>query len=346
MIKKLLNILFLFLPVIGFNIVSGQSMHFSQYYNAPLLLNPANTALMPDNDFRLGANYRNQWAVIPVPYNTYSAFGDFKIGGHRHDRGHNNWLGIGGAIFNDVAGNGNLSLMEIQGDIAYHLHMGEHALLSLGFSAASVQRSVNYDKLTFDMQWDGEQFNTTYPNGEKMAGLVKTNYTTVGSGINLAMFPNENIFMQFSAGVLNINQPNESFYNQKNVVAYRPIGSIDMLFKAGGSLIINPSMYVTTQSGASEIVAGNLFRVHVAGTDINNNEELILGLFYRLNDAIIGTAGYTFGNLQFMVSYDFTTSGLTPYDGSYGAMEFSIIFKGNYYKTENATTMYTCPRFF
>src|ERR1700679_3781535 len=82
----------------------GQSIHFSQYYNAPMLLNPANTALMPDYDYRFGMNYRNQWAAVPVPYNTFSAFADFKVGGNKNNETHNNWLGLGLAFFNDKAG--------------------------------------------------------------------------------------------------------------------------------------------------------------------------------------------------------------------------------------------------
>ena len=70
----------------------AQSIHFSQYYNAPMLLNPANTALMPENDYRLGINYRNQWASIPVPYNTFSAFADFQA---FHKETSDNWLGLG-----------------------------------------------------------------------------------------------------------------------------------------------------------------------------------------------------------------------------------------------------------
>src|SRR5690348_17309701 len=85
----------------------AQSLHFSQYYNAPMLLNPANTALMSDYDYRVGANYRNQWATIPVPYNTASAW--FDLQAFRKFEG-TGWLGIGGAFFNDKAGNGNLSL--------------------------------------------------------------------------------------------------------------------------------------------------------------------------------------------------------------------------------------------
>ena len=55
----------------------AQDLHFSQFMNSPLLTNPANTGFIPDGDFRLGANYRNQWAsVTAFPYKTMSVFGD------------------------------------------------------------------------------------------------------------------------------------------------------------------------------------------------------------------------------------------------------------------------------
>src|SRR5579872_410057 len=99
---------------VTFNVVvNGQSMHYSQFYNAPLLVNPANTALMPDDDYRGGLNYRNQWAVVPVPYNTFSAFADCKIYSKKQEEQRNNWLGVGLAFFNDKAGDGNLSLSQV-----------------------------------------------------------------------------------------------------------------------------------------------------------------------------------------------------------------------------------------
>ena len=42
----------------------AQDLHFSQFMNSPLLTNPANTGFIPDGDFRLGANYRNQCASV------------------------------------------------------------------------------------------------------------------------------------------------------------------------------------------------------------------------------------------------------------------------------------------
>jgi type IX secretion system PorP/SprF family membrane protein len=320
-------------------------MHFSQYYNAPLLLNPANTALMPDDDFRFGMNYRNQWAAVPVPYNTFSAYGDCKVGGNKNNEDHNNWLGLGLAFFNDKAGDGNLSLVQVQGSVAYHLQLSRFTMLSAGLSGAYVQRSVNYNDLTFDAQWDGFTFNSVLGNGEKV-GIIKTNYETVNAGLNFAWFPNDNVYIKLGGSVLNINQPEESFYNSGNTVGYRPIGDLDMLFKTGPVLIVNPSIYYTTQDGASELVFGSLFRTVLTEERSNLPAQLILGVFDRWGDAIIGVAGVQVGSIQFMASYDFTVSALAPYNASYGALEFSLIYTGKYNKNQGIRKMYNCPRFF
>jgi type IX secretion system PorP/SprF family membrane protein len=326
----------------------GQSIHFSQYYNAPMLLNPANTALMPEDDFCVGLNYRNQWAALPVPYNTFSAFGDLKVGGNSNNENHNNWLGVGFAVFNDKAGDGDLSLLQLQGDLAYHLQMSSTSMLSVGLSGAYVQRSVNYDNLTFDAQWDGLSFNSHLSNGEKI-GIIKTTYYTVGAGANLAYFPNEQVYIKLGGGLANINKPTETFYkNGKNTLDFRPTANLDMLFKTGPVLILNPSVYYTTQNKASELVFGTQVRTILSNTKTLNpfTTQLILGIFDRLGDAVIGVAGVQVGPVQFMASYDFTMSSLAPYNASYGAMEFSLIYTGKYYKNKGIKRTYNCPRFF
>ena len=333
------------LCVLCCKVAFGQSMHFSQYYNAPMLLNAANTGLMPDNDYRFGLNYRNQWAVIPVPYSTFSAYGDCKIGGNSNNVNHNNWLGLGVAFFNDKAGDGNLSLTQIQGDVAYHLQLSRFTMLSLGLSGAYVDRSVNYGLLTFDTQWDGFSFNSQLPNGEKATGIVRTSYYTVGTGLNFAWFPSENVYYKLGFGVVNINQPVESFYGASNTLDYRPTANLDMLFRTGPVLIINPSIYYTTQSGADELVFGSQFR-----TLLNDNKnvpvQLILGAYCRIEDAVIGVAGIQMGRWQFMASYDVTISALSPYNASYGALEFSLIYQGPYHPNQGISKSFSCPRFF
>ncbi len=59
---------------------SAQDLHFSQFFNSPLTTNPANTGFIPDGDYRLGINYRNQWsAIMTVPFETMSAYGDVQV---------------------------------------------------------------------------------------------------------------------------------------------------------------------------------------------------------------------------------------------------------------------------
>ena len=70
----------------------AQDLHFSQFFNNPLLTNPANTGFIPDADYRLGASYRNQYSnIMAVPYKTMSIFGDAQVFRNRIETG---WLGL------------------------------------------------------------------------------------------------------------------------------------------------------------------------------------------------------------------------------------------------------------
>src|SRR3982751_3033452 len=56
----------------------AQDPKFSQYFAAPLSLNPAFTGFF-DGDYRIAANTRQQWGNLGDPYNTYSVSGDVKL---------------------------------------------------------------------------------------------------------------------------------------------------------------------------------------------------------------------------------------------------------------------------
>ena len=121
--------------------VFGQDLHFSQFMNSPLVTNPANTGFMPEGDYRIGLNYRNQWSsVMAVPYKTMSAFGDVQVMLNNSDNG---WMGLGGVILRDVAGSGNLTSTKIYGSVAYHQTLGYSSLLSLGFNVGWANKRIN-----------------------------------------------------------------------------------------------------------------------------------------------------------------------------------------------------------
>lgn len=76
------NILFnrtcaLFLLFICHNSFS-QDIHFSQFFETPLLRNPALAGIF-GGDFRIQGVYRNQWNSVTVPYQTASLNVEYKL---------------------------------------------------------------------------------------------------------------------------------------------------------------------------------------------------------------------------------------------------------------------------
>src|SRR5215213_2031645 len=65
-----------FILLIG-GTVTAQDPQFSQFYAAPLYLNPAFAG--STNQARAGINYRNQWPAIDANFTTMSAFFDYFI---------------------------------------------------------------------------------------------------------------------------------------------------------------------------------------------------------------------------------------------------------------------------
>ncbi len=187
----------------------AQDLHYSQYFNAPLLVNPANTGFIPEGDYRVGINYRTQWASISDnPYKTMSAYGDIQLFGNRFENG---WVGVGGAILRDVAGAGNLTSTKAYGSVAYHQAIGLGSLVSAGFNAGYVSKRVDFTKLTFDNQWNGKFFDIAAPSGEAFQ-VSELTYFSLGAGVSYAYYPNENTYLNVGFSAMNINRPRETFF--------------------------------------------------------------------------------------------------------------------------------------
>lgn len=320
---------------------SAQGIHFSQYYNAPMLASPANTGLMNEHDYRIGANYRSQWGAVPVPYHTFSAYADLQA---MRARNETNWLGLGVAVFSDKAGDGNLSLMRYEGFIAYHVQLDEHQMISAGASVASVQRMVDFTKFTWDAQWDGFNFDTRMPSNERTS-ISKTRYTDISAGVNYAIYPNENLYVKIGAGLAHVNRPTETFFGNANQIGMRPTGNVDVLARVSDNLIINPSAYYTREKSASELLYGCLVIANVGGSG-STAGNLLAGLYNRWNDAVVVAIGYEWSGLRVMASYDYTISYLGQYINHNGAAELGLVWQG-VYKDEGAQRRraWMCPRF-
>lgn len=303
----------------------AQDLHFSQYFNAPLLVNPANTGFSPDVDYRLGANYRNQWASLTNnPYKTMNIWGDAQLFNNRFPDG---WVGIGGSLLRDVAGTGGLTSTKAFASIAYHQLVGLKSLISTGFNVGYSNQRVDFTKLTFDNQWNKTFFDVNIPSGEPFA-YSSVSFFDLQAGVNYAFFPSDNAYFNAGFSAMHINRPRESFFNKETVDTRIPVRYTLFLngsFKLNDQWIINPNVYVSQMAKAYEVVLGMNAHYNLSG---DGNTQLIAGAYYRYNDALIPMVGYQLSDYTITVSYDVTSSLLSQYNQSRGAYELSLVKTG------------------
>jgi type IX secretion system PorP/SprF family membrane protein len=320
----------------------AQNLHFSQFFHSPLTANAANTGFIPEADYRIGANYRSQWASIPVPYRTMGVWGDAQVFRDRFETG---WVGLGGAILRDVAGTGNLSSTKAYASAAYHQMLGVTGLLSAGFSVGFVNKRVDVSRFTYDNQWNGKFFDRTILNGESFLN-TSIGYLDVQAGLNYAWFPTDDIYLHGGLSVMQLNRPRETFFSPNpsynaNLDARYTVFA-DAMVKLNDRWILSPGGYYQQQSAASELTAGLHLDHNLSG---NGEHQLSLGVYYRTGDAVIPVVGYTWRNIRFMFSYDATVSTLGDYINRQGATEFALMQSGFYREFTAGMRQSLCPRF-
>src|SRR6478752_9410503 len=103
--------------------VTAQDPQFSQFYAAPLYLNPAFAG--STGQARVGANYRNQWPAIDANFTTISAYADFYI----EDKN----SGVGALLTRDKEGVLGLQSLSLAVQYAYNLQITKGLSFRPGF---------------------------------------------------------------------------------------------------------------------------------------------------------------------------------------------------------------------
>ncbi|MEJ7735850.1 MAG: PorP/SprF family type IX secretion system membrane protein [Chitinophagaceae bacterium] len=327
----------------------SQDLHFSQWFNSPLTTNPANTGFIPDADYRIGANYRNQYVnVLSVPYKTISVFGDAQLLRNRIENG---WLGVGGVILRDVAGAGNLTSTKIYGSLAYHQMLGYSSLLSAGFNLGWANKRIDPSRLKLPDQFNKSTgfFDAGIPTSV-VFNSTSTSYADVQLGLNYAYFPTDRLYVNGGISVHHINRPRETFFTSSpgydsgydNRLARRYIGFFNASIKMSETVIINPMAYYSNQAKASELVGGANINYNLSG---DGATQLIGGLYYRGGDAFIPLMGFQWNNLRMTFTYDVTASSLSTYNNGRGAVEFSLVKHGFFGQFDGNRRQSLCPTF-
>src|SRR5882672_57041 len=127
-------LLFCVFILLGCQGVTAQDPQFSQFYAAPLYLNPAFAG--STGQARVGMNYRNQWPAIDANFTTFSAYGDFYIEEKNS--------GVGFIINRDREGIFGMTSTSVGLQYSYDLKLTSKFSFRPGFQAAVYNRAINF----------------------------------------------------------------------------------------------------------------------------------------------------------------------------------------------------------
>lgn len=290
----------------------AQDPIFSQFYAAPLQLNPAfaGSAVAP----RIGVAYRNQWPGFNHAYRTYAAYYEQRL--ERLNSG------IGFSLESDNAGDGIFRTTRFSTIYAYRLGITDDIAVKIGVEAGFYQTAIAWDKLIFPDQIDpiGGIVNNT---GEIRPEQTTRTRLDLSSGLLLT---GERFWV--GVGLKHLNTPNEAFtLINDNVSRGLPIrytihAGTEITVKEGNKLrppsFISPNLLFVSQGPYQQLNVGAY-----AGIG-----SIFGGAWYRHTfgnaDAFILLAGFREGIFKLGLSYDTTISQLAGRSG--GAYEITFGF--------------------
>ena len=150
--KRLLLLFFVFSATAG---LIAQDQHFTQFYASPLTLNPAMTGNFSGR-YRVGMIYRDQWrGAFDQPFKTFSASADVRFDVPTQSR-YKDAVAVGLLFFKDEVSGIDFVTNQIALSGAFHKSLGYEGrqVLSVGAQLGLLQRSVLYERLTFDDQFN------------------------------------------------------------------------------------------------------------------------------------------------------------------------------------------------
>lgn len=338
--KWYLNIVFLFMLLNS----QAQDIHYSQFYASPLTINPANTGLFYGS-YRVGVNAKRQWASIPVPYQTASFYGDWSF--KREDMFSVGKWSAGLQVFNDVAGDGNLSSTRIflSGAVHQYLDYDHTKLLSAGLQLGYIQRSIDFTKLYWGNQWDGTQFNTQINNKESFKRSTFS-YLDAAVGLDYQQVIKERHNAHIGFSIQHLARPSETFYDNDNQVGLRPVAYLDTRFKIQQRHEIWSAAFFQRQKKAQEILMSCLYGYNIAEEYAYDRYFFWIGASYRWKDAFTPVLGFEWNRIRLLFNYDINISSLKVASLARGGLELSLVYIGSLpTKSHRRPMVVPCPIF-
>jgi type IX secretion system PorP/SprF family membrane protein len=322
-------------------VLAQQDIHFSQFYEFPLLRNPALAGIF-NGHFRLTGGYRNQWQSVTAPYRTMYFGGEFKM-----LRGFNDgdFVTAGLQATNDVAGDSKLQRTQVFPVLNYHKLLNEEktTYISFAFMGGPVFERFDPSKLQFDDQFVNGSFSATNPTRQQFDAKSLT-YTDVSAGISFKTMVSNNVNMYVGAALFHVSEPTVAFTNDYDVKLNKK-----WVVNAGLSAYVNDLdkvvMYADcfVQGGNRLIQAGGLYTHSFDYTGEEATFSIAAGAVYRWKDALVPILKLYTGKLGMGISYDVNISKLSAASQFRGGFELTLSYMGMWETLGRALESVECP---
>ncbi len=299
--------------------IKAQDHLFSQFFNAPIYLNPSLTGQF-DGDLRLNMIYRNQWSSLSGDLSYINASIDVNVP---------KLSGGVGLSFNRSS-EGTAYLVKNNVALTYSYSVGDDDFLaSFGLQAGFTNRSIDWSKLVFLDQIDRRiGYIPGSVSSAQLPDMSNKFFFDPAAGAN---FVYRNFML--GAGLYHINKPDESFSSAQARLPMRwtlnasfkmPLSyRYDYLEDEGAFLI--PSVVYYKQGNTSSLSAGAQFKYRSFNSGIwyrtnalNGSDAIVVSLifdiFLKRNDS---------EKMRIGISHDATTSRLN-YTNTSGTTEASL----------------------
>ncbi|MEO7264294.1 MAG: PorP/SprF family type IX secretion system membrane protein [Ferruginibacter sp.] len=339
MIRK---IFFTAVLIFSFSMAHAQDINFSQFYELPLLRNPALAGLYK-GDVRITSAWRSQWASVSgVPFKTQALGAEMKFGVSQNN---NDYLALGVQITNDQAGDSKLGKTQFLPVLTFHKSINEDndSYISLGFIGGAVQQRFDPTQLKFDDQFVNGAYSSTNPTNQTFTNTNVTYYDCSVGMLYSTSFAND-IQFYLGAAYYHFTKPKVAF-SYKNDVRLNNKTVINIGLAAPVSDYDKLILYadVFQQGGNKQAQGGFMYRHDLLQEEEDMSISISAGSFLRWNDAIIPVIKLDYYKIGIGFTYDVNISKLKAASQMRGGFEATLSYRSFLNMRNSSSEKVRCP---